>query len=149
MATQKMRAIKRRLTKAQREYVEQKASVEYAQRVLEERRKDLAKTCEHPDEMQEPWIYNESAVGWKCQICLKYNATILGGSPSYRQLDEATAILITYCPHPSFAVIDYEWEHDNGYGVQSKVVGERCMICRSKKHWRGSSLWVSYANQER
>lgn len=142
-------AEKQRLTQAQREYLRQKLLTGLRIDELEESRKRLARTCKHPDRVQEPWIYSGCAVGWKCRICHKHLATILSGPSSYRHVDEETAVLITYCKHPSFAVVDYTWEHDNGYGKQSMVTGERCMICRSEKHWKSSSNWMSHAEQER
>lgn len=36
---------------------------------------------------------------------------------------------------------DYEWEHDNGYGRQSRVTGERCVVCMMHRAWKGHGLW--------
>lgn len=32
----------------------------------------------------------------------------------------------------------FDWEHDTGYGVQTKCTGTRCTICGAKKYY---SVW--------
>lgn len=36
----------------------------------------------------------------------------------------------------------YEWEHDNGYGDQNKVIGLRCIACLLVRRWKSSQLWT-------
>lgn len=43
------------------------------------------------------------------------------------------------CTHPVEAQMAFDWEHDNGYGVQSWHTGARCRICGATNSWPGSS----------
>ncbi len=56
-------------------------------------------------------------------------------------VEAARKELVDGCDHPPEFVVDYRWEHDNGYGKQSWVTGKRCEICESTNNW-GSTLWV-------
>jgi hypothetical protein len=49
------------------------------------------------------------------------------------------------CTHPNPTT--WTWEHDNGYGKQSKVEGQRCGLCGAIKHWASSSLWLTREDQ--
>lgn len=31
---------------------------------------------------------------------------------------------------------DYKWEHDNGYGRQTMITGERCLSCDARNAWK-------------
>jgi hypothetical protein len=33
------------------------------------------------------------------------------------------------CPHPIEYIKQYNWEHDSGYGVQTRMLGNECSIC--------------------
>ena len=39
------------------------------------------------------------------------------------------------CRHPASFQSPYPWEHDNGYGRQSKYVGRHCGICFAVDLW--------------
>lgn len=43
------------------------------------------------------------------------------------------------CDHPLVEI--FQWEHDTGYGRQSKVSGERCTLCGLERRWRGVGCW--------
>lgn len=43
------------------------------------------------------------------------------------------------CSHS--LVEDFQWEHDDGYGRQKMITGDRCVLCKAEKHWKGSALW--------
>jgi hypothetical protein len=45
------------------------------------------------------------------------------------------------CAHPLEHRLDITWTHDNGYGRQSKVTGERCQLCRQYRAWKDVSQW--------
>lgn len=45
------------------------------------------------------------------------------------------------CTHPLEYRLDIPWTHDNGYGRQSRVVGEKCQLCGLYRAWKGMSLW--------
>lgn len=49
-----------------------------------------------------------------------------------RKIAATRAKLAKHCTHPEEFVTDYPWEHDNGYGRQTKHVGKFCRICRAK-----------------
>lgn len=53
------------------------------------------------------------------------------------------------CKHPSSAVYEFDWEHDNGYGRQTMMKGERCLICRAEKRWKSSTLWTTEEERKR
>jgi hypothetical protein len=40
------------------------------------------------------------------------------------------------CDHP--IVVDYQWEHDNGYGRQKMITGEQCTLCGAKRPWKAT-----------
>lgn len=44
-----------------------------------------------------------------------------------KQLSDLRAKLGQDCTHSKWTL--YDWEHDNGYGVQTKCKGKRCLIC--------------------
>ena len=41
--------------------------------------------------------------------------------------------LTPICDHSQTEV--YDWEHDNGYGRQTKMIGTRCIFCFKKDYW--------------
>jgi hypothetical protein len=43
--------------------------------------------------------------------------------------------LALVCEHPSDMVVDYTWEHDDGYGRQTMITGKQCVVCFAKDHW--------------
>lgn len=142
------------LTQAQREYIKAlKLEKERALNeafLLEVRRLRLAKTCKHPLELQDRWTYNGCLVWNRCKICLKVRPdVIVCGDVDYGTEKDIKDIMISFCRHQAAAVSEYKWESDNGYGRQSMQTGERCSICRAEKHWKNSSSWMSYAEQER
>lgn len=65
------------------------------------------------------------------------------------KLEAARIAAAKSCQHPVEAREDYRWEHDNGYGRQSWVTGERCTICRHQRSWKGSSTWWDPSRQNR
>ncbi len=62
-----------------------------------------------------------------------------------QQLAARTAALRTaaalVCTHPTAYRAEFTWEHDNGYGRQSRVTGERCNLCGQQKRWKSMSSW--------
>lgn len=51
------------------------------------------------------------------------------------------ALLAAGCTHPVAYLVDYQWEHDNGYGRQKWITGQRCRLCGAHQSWKGSSGW--------
>lgn len=45
------------------------------------------------------------------------------------------------CTHPLEHRRDIPWTHDNGYGRQSTVTGEKCQLCGLYRAWKNMSLW--------
>ena len=37
--------------------------------------------------------------------------------------------------------MDWQWEHDNGYGRQTMIDGKRCGICGATKNWVSDTYW--------
>lgn len=46
------------------------------------------------------------------------------------------------CTHPEEYRGEYRWEHDNGYGRQRWVTGDRCGLCGAKRAWKGHGVWI-------
>jgi hypothetical protein len=46
------------------------------------------------------------------------------------------------CTHPIEYRLDIPWTHDNGYGRQSTVTGEKCQLCAQYRAWKGMSQWT-------
>jgi hypothetical protein len=38
---------------------------------------------------------------------------------------------------------EYKWEHDNGYGKQSKCIGLLCVHCRARRPYQTMGTWMS------
>ncbi len=45
------------------------------------------------------------------------------------------------CSHKH--VRPWNWEHDNGYGGQTTIAGEQCIICYKRRGWAGAGPWYS------
>ena len=45
------------------------------------------------------------------------------------------------CTHPAYYIEDYIWEHDNGYGRQTKITGKCCTLCLKLQRWPQSNTW--------
>jgi hypothetical protein len=68
----------------------------------------------------------------------------LGKAREYNARAETIrAELAKTCEHPSSVVTDFTWEHDNGYGRQSMVTGQRCTVCRAEKRWKNHGSWTT------
>lgn len=51
--------------------------------------------------------------------------------------------LLKNCTHS--ATSKFHYEHDNGYGVQSRHEGLSCDLCLARQYYPGmSELWTSY-----
>ena len=64
---------------------------------------------------------------------------------TYAKYNKAEAALLDVllaegCDH--YKTKEYTWEHDNGYGRQSKVVGIRCVHCGAEKSWNSQGYWT-------
>jgi len=46
-----------------------------------------------------------------------------------KAVEHARSVLAKNCKHPEEFVTDWDWEHDNGYGRQTKHIGKHCGIC--------------------
>lgn len=46
------------------------------------------------------------------------------------------------CQHPPEHVVESPWEHDNGYGRQSMIVGLRCVLCKARKDFQAQGYWT-------
>lgn len=46
------------------------------------------------------------------------------------------------CTHPLEYRLDIPWTHNNGYGRQSTVTGEKCQLCAQYRAWKGMSQWT-------
>lgn len=59
-----------------------------------------------------------------------------------QKLEEALKALGKSCSHP--VTEEWEWEHDDGYGRQSKVMGKRCKVCDLCNPWNRDypGAWV-------
>jgi len=62
---------------------------------------------------------------------------------AHAKTEAARKALGKECTHPVEAQMPYQWEHDNGYGVQSQHEGIRCRLCGAEKAWKSSSYWTS------
>ena len=76
--------------------------------------------------------------GWPrslCRACLfVYEAAHLAIQREHAEMVAmARAELRKDCSHER--VVEYQWEHDNGYGRQSQCTGQRCTICDRKWPW--------------
>lgn len=61
---------------------------------------------------------------------------------------KARAKLVENCTHPAEFVVEYDWEHDNGYGRQAWKKGVRCTICDARCSWPGmSTSWTKKEHQ--
>ena len=49
------------------------------------------------------------------------------------KIQELRTQIIKHCRHAQ--TTEFKWEHDNGYGVQSKHVGLRCVFCLKVNRW--------------
>ena len=63
------------------------------------------------------------------------------------RLTQARVKLVENCTHPAEFVVEYVWEHDNGYGRQARKKGVRCTICDARCSWPGSSMLWSRSHQ--
>lgn len=56
------------------------------------------------------------------------------------EIDRIVNLLrVTGCDHTGAE--SYKWEHDNGYGRQTKIEGKRCVYCGFVDHWnRGNFI---------
>ena len=52
------------------------------------------------------------------------------------------------CTHPAEYVEPWQWEHDNGYGRQTKYEGWWCSLCLARNHWKRPGAW-QYLNNQR
>lgn len=52
------------------------------------------------------------------------------------------------CDHPTEYVADWEWEHDNGYGVQRRIKGKRCQICGATQAYADTSNWRKWHDSQ-
>lgn len=48
------------------------------------------------------------------------------------------------CTHPLEYRLDIPWTHDNGYGRQSTVTGEKCQLCGLYRAWKSMSQWSEH-----
>lgn len=60
---------------------------------------------------------------------------------AYARLGEARKQLGDSCTHPDEHVTTYTWEHDNGYGRQTKMQGLMCQLCMKRKSWKTMGGW--------
>lgn len=60
-----------------------------------------------------------------------------------KELKEARLVLGNFCSHPKEYVKEYNWEHDNGYGMQTMQQGLHCKLCGRKNPWSTMS-WPRY-----
>lgn len=44
------------------------------------------------------------------------------------------------CAHPEEFHSPFHWEHDNGYGRQTRIIGRQCGICWKRDIWN-SGTW--------
>lgn len=72
---------------------------------------------------------------WKMKLHKKFLAT------SSKQIRDLKDSLKETCTHPLDFVIEIEWEHDNGYGTQTKHKAMRCTICNKDNRW---GHWSQY-----
>lgn len=57
-----------------------------------------------------------------------------------RKVEKMRRKLAERCEHPSEFVKDYSWEHDNGYGRQTKMTGKWCHLCYGKDLWNSGTF---------
>lgn len=65
----------------------------------------------------------------------------------YRILYKLRDDIKSTCHHPKAYRQVYMWEHDDGYGRQTKVEGVSCPFCGKRCYWKGQEekyyTWVS------
>ena len=54
-----------------------------------------------------------------------------------KKTEEARKALGKRCSHPQDHVVEYKWEHDNGYGIQHWMTGLRCTLCLKRCPYPG------------
>lgn len=64
-----------------------------------------------------------------------YRAALQRSLRAQENAEEMRKELATNCEHPADFIHDYPWEHDNGYGRQSRMIGKVCRICLRKDFW--------------
>lgn len=47
------------------------------------------------------------------------------------KVERLRQLLACGCAHPEKYQAEYRWEHDNGYGRQTMIMGKRCSLCRA------------------
>lgn len=70
-------------------------------------------------------------------------------TPEYREvkacgqrLSAFKRLMASRCTHPAERVTEFQWTHDDGYGKQSQMIGNRCSVCGAEKLWKSSTLWT-------
>ena len=137
--------MKVRVTPTQQKYLR---LVERGQALLNEAerlRATSAKNCKHPNEFSKVLFFDRFAIGDWCTFCKQ--ARYIDGQWGPQAVMEAEAK--RRCTHPKAFLSDYTWEHDNGYGRQSQVVGELCGFCSAKKSWKNMGTWTTAEQQRR
>lgn len=71
----------------------------------------------------------------------KYEALLKECIRSSKEFRAYQKNLSKSCDHPDRYVMDWQWEHDNGYGRQTMIDGKRCGICGATKNWVSDTYW--------
>lgn len=76
----------------------------------------------------------------RAKLLAAYDRALKAKARAEKRVRDICAILERDCDHPAAHVRPYHWEHDNGYGRQTEMVGRICGICLKKDHY-ASGWW--------
>lgn len=65
----------------------------------------------------------------------KYHALMGAGQALIAEAQALRKRISVGCKHPPECIRRFSWEHDTGYGVQSKCYGDECSICLARNHY--------------
>lgn len=66
----------------------------------------------------------------------RYKRALVSAHKANQRVSALRQELAADCQHPPEFVVEYRWEHDNGYGSQSMCTGRTCQVCGVKDPYR-------------
>lgn len=78
----------------------------------------------------------------------QYKRLQLRATAARGNLERFRKSLAQSCDHPADFVVDFEWEHDNGYGRQHMRRGKLCQICFKQDRWNDGRWYAREAFRE-
>lgn len=70
-----------------------------------------------------------------------YDRAVKASIRAAKKASELREALAINCDHPEEYRSDFEWEHDNGYGRQTRHTSKLCDICGAENRW---GHWSKY-----